>query len=84
MQCEFHAVFTEIARRIASAVGNVELAHYATAEKIFEMLEDDTLQRFVDIYGGRECYVKLYTAMHRMYVAPLCVCSVWKYALCHG
>ena len=68
MQCEFHAVLTGIALRIVNAVTNVELVHYATVEHIFEMLEDDTLQRFVDIYGGRECYIKLYKAMHDMYV----------------
>ncbi len=27
------------------------------------MLEDDALQRFLDIYGGKNCWIKLYKSM---------------------
>jgi len=63
-QCEYHAVFTVIASRVVDAVANYQHAHYATAEKVFDMLADDTLQRFVDIYGGRDCWLRLYKSLH--------------------
>ena len=59
-ECEFRDVFTLIANKIVDSIANYQHTHYATAEKIAEMLEDDTLQRFVDIYGGKDCWIKLY------------------------
>merc|ERR1719361_2792813 len=59
-ECEFRDVFTLIAHKIVDSIANYQHTHYATAEKIAEMLEDDTLQRFVDIYGGKDCWTKLY------------------------
>jgi len=64
MQCEFREVFSLIAHKIVDSIANYQHTHYATAEKVAEMLEDDTLQRFVDIYGGRQCWIKLYKGCH--------------------
>ena len=64
LQCEFHNVFTKLSHKIVDAIKQYTHCHYATAEKIFEMLEDDTLQRFLDIYGGKDCWIKLYKGLY--------------------
>ena len=63
-QCEFREVFGKLAHKIIEGIKSYQHCHYATAEKIFEMLEDDTLQRFLDIYGGKDCWVRLYKGLH--------------------
>merc|ERR1712154_481877 len=59
-----HSIFTKISQRIVNAVRHGQHGHYATAERIVEMLEDDTMQRFLDIYGGKDCWLRLYKGLH--------------------
>merc|ERR1712013_146292 len=63
-QCEFRDVFGRLAHKICAAVRSYEYTHYATAERVVEMFLDDELQRFVDIYGGKECYLALYRGLY--------------------
>jgi len=63
-QCEFRDVFGKLAHKICDAVSAYEYTHYATAERVVDMFMDDEVQRFVDIYGGKECYLKLYKGLY--------------------